>query len=98
MGEYDDVALEALLRAGAKYVALVASSERCAAVLATLRARGLGEPALSSIRNPAGLNINAKTPAEVAVSIIADIIHVMGEMSAREPGPRATSQSIQSAA
>lgn len=74
MGEYDDIALEALLRAQATYIALVASKQRCAAVLAALRDRGMTESDLAAVRNPAGVNIGATTPPEVALSIMADVV------------------------
>jgi xanthine dehydrogenase accessory factor len=74
MGEYDDIVLEALLRAQADYIGLVASRQRCSAVLASLRNRGMTESDLAAVRNPAGINIGAKTPAEVALSIMADVI------------------------
>jgi xanthine dehydrogenase accessory factor len=73
-GEYDDVALDALLAASAGYVALVASPQRAAAVMAALRARGRSAKELAAIRNPAGLDIGAKNPPEVALSIMAEIV------------------------
>jgi len=73
MGEYDDVGIDALLRAKAAYIALVASRPRCQAVLDALASRGWSSADLEAVHNPAGLDIGAKTAPEVALSIMAEI-------------------------
>jgi xanthine dehydrogenase accessory factor len=67
-------ALRAGLEAEIPYVGLVASPKRGAALIEELRADGVPEEQLARIECPAGLNINAKTPPEVALSIIARLI------------------------
>ena len=54
------------------YVGLVASRTRGAAVRALLEERGV--PGVAAIRNPAGLDLGARTPPEVALSILAEIV------------------------
>ena len=71
-GHYDEEALESILRRGVSYVALVASRTRGAAVRAMLEERGV--PGVATIRNPAGLDLGARTPPEVALSILAEIV------------------------
>ena len=71
-GHYDEEALEAILRCGVPYVGLVASRTRGAAVRALLEERGV--PGVATIRNPAGLDLGARTPPEVALSILAEIV------------------------
>jgi xanthine dehydrogenase accessory factor len=84
-GRGEEEALESALRAAVPYVGLVASRTRGAAVVAELRARGLPEEAdVARIRTPAGLDIGARTPEEVALSILAEIVSVR---SARSTGP-----------
>jgi xanthine dehydrogenase accessory factor len=74
-GRSEEDALERALRAGVPYVGLVASRGRGAAVLDDLRSRGtLGEDDLARIRTPAGLDIGARTPEEIALSIMAEIV------------------------
>lgn len=74
MGCYDEEAVLAALRAGAGFVALVASHRRHEAVVAATRAEGLPEATLARLKAPAGLDIGASAPEEIAVSIIAEII------------------------
>ncbi|MGH9256490.1 MAG: XdhC family protein [Vicinamibacterales bacterium] len=71
-GHYDEEALEPILRCGVPYVGLVASRTRAAAVQALLEERGV--PGAATIRNPAGLDLGARTPPEVALSILAEIV------------------------
>jgi xanthine dehydrogenase accessory factor len=71
-GHYDDQALEAILQAGATYVGLVASRTRGGVVLKGLTASGV--PGVDRVRNPAGLDLGARTAPEVALSILAEIV------------------------
>ena len=71
-GHYDEETLESFLRCGVPYVGLVASRTRGAAVRALLEGRGV--PGVATIRNPAGLDLSARTPPEVALSILAEIV------------------------
>jgi xanthine dehydrogenase accessory factor len=64
------------LEAGVPYIGLVASPKRGAGVLEELRADGVPEDQLERIDVPAGLDIGARTPAEVALSILAEIVAV----------------------
>lgn len=76
-GENDEDALEQALLSGAPYVAFVASRRKANGVFLTLKQRGLNFDQLKNVRTPAGLDINAKLPEEVAVSILAEIIAFM---------------------
>ena len=76
LGHGDEEAVRRGLEAGCDYVALVASRRRGAAVLDELRAAGVPEAALASVRTPAGLEIGARTHAEIALSILAEIVAV----------------------
>ncbi len=67
-------ALEVVLKRSVSYVGLVASRKRGATVRAYLEARGVGAAALNAIRNPAGLDLGARTAPEVALSILAEIV------------------------
>ncbi len=68
--------LRAAVEAGVPYVGLVASRKRGGAVLEQLRADGVNEDLLGTVETPAGLDIGARTAAEIAVSILARIVEV----------------------
>jgi xanthine dehydrogenase accessory factor len=70
-GREEERVLEAALAAGVPYVGLVASRKRGEAVVASLYT----DAAIRSrVRTPAGLDIGARTPEEVALSILAEIV------------------------
>ena len=73
-GHYDEDALEPILRCGVPYVGLVASRTRGSAIRVALEQRGV--PGVATIRNPAGLDLGARTAPEVALSILAEIVQV----------------------
>ena len=75
-GEGDEEALEQALASNAGYVAFVASRTKTQKVLAYLRQRGVAEEKLKRVRAPAGLNIGAASPQEIAVSVLAEIIQM----------------------
>jgi len=75
-GNADEEALERVLGAGAGYVSLIASRKRAAAVIESLRRRKLPEDRIGRLKAPAGLDIGAVTPEEIAVSILAEIVQM----------------------
>jgi xanthine dehydrogenase accessory factor len=70
-GRDEEELLAEALRQGVPYVALVASRKRGNAVRASLE---LPEELRRQLHSPAGLDIGARTPAEIAVSIVAEIL------------------------
>jgi xanthine dehydrogenase accessory factor len=76
-----DVLLQAL-RTPARYIGLMASRSKRARIVEALREAGFGEDALARVHSPIGLDIGAETPAELAVSIVAELIQVRAGKSA----------------
>jgi xanthine dehydrogenase accessory factor len=72
--ESDEDVLDRVLRTDAGYVSLVASRRRAGVILESLERRGLPPERRSRLKAPAGLDIGAVTPEEIAVSILAEII------------------------
>ncbi|HEU4411568.1 MAG TPA: XdhC/CoxI family protein [Polyangiaceae bacterium] len=70
----DDPALEAALRSPAFFVGCLGSQKTHRARLERLGARGFGGAELARLHGPVGLRIGAKTPAEIAVSVLAQIV------------------------
>jgi xanthine dehydrogenase accessory factor len=82
---------------GLPYVGLVASAKRGSSVLEELRGEGVGEELIASIDTPAGLEIGARDPGEVALAILAQIIQLRrrdGLDLAARSGPAAGAQAL----
>jgi xanthine dehydrogenase accessory factor len=77
-GEGDEEALEQALNSNAGYVAFVASKTKAEKVMEFLRLKGLQQDRLGRLRAPAGLNLGAGTPEEIAVSVLAEIVQIRG--------------------
>lgn len=99
MGEWDEDAVERALGTGASYVGLVASPRRAAEVRRLLAGRGVDGEELERLRSPAGLDLGAREPGEIAVTILAEIVghrHAsdaeVPPAAAGEHGPSATSE------
>ncbi len=73
-GRFDEEAVEQALRTQASYVALVAGKGRAQEVVRSLAAKGVPEAQLARLRSPAGLDLGAETPEEIALSILAEIV------------------------
>ncbi len=69
----DDPALDRALRSPAFYIGALGSKKTHAARLQRLSAAGFGDDALARIHGPAGLAIGAKSPAEIAISVLAQL-------------------------
>jgi xanthine dehydrogenase accessory factor len=79
-GSGEERLLAEALRAGIPYVALVASRKRGEAVRAALE---VAEELRAQLHTPAGLDIGARTPSEIAVSILAEMV----SQYRAQPGP-----------
>lgn len=86
-GECDEEALETALNSEAGYVAFVASKKKAGKVFDYLKERGVAAEKIKRVRAPAGLDIHASSPEEIALSILAEIIQTKG-MSAAPPAKR----------
>ena len=70
----DDPALRFVLGTQAFYVGALGSRKTQAKRLDRLRSAGFGEADLDRIHGPAGLSIGARTPAEIALSILSEVV------------------------
>jgi xanthine dehydrogenase accessory factor len=70
------------LASSASYVAMMASRRRAEELVVTLRSEGV--PGLDKLRVPAGHNLGGKTPGEIALSVVAEIV---AESYERPGGP-----------
>jgi xanthine dehydrogenase accessory factor len=73
-GDNDEKALNAALSVKNRYVSFISSKKKRETVFQNLMQQGITSEQLNAINAPAGFDINAKTPEEVAISILAEII------------------------
>jgi xanthine dehydrogenase accessory factor len=71
--------LERALHSRAGYIGLMASSRKRKRFFEELSRRGFGVADLDRVHTPIGLQIGAETPAELAVSIVAELIQVRAQ-------------------
>jgi xanthine dehydrogenase accessory factor len=83
-GRGEEEVLTAALKAKVPYVGLVASPRRGAAVVTSLE---VSETLRAKVRTPAGLDIGAHTPGEVALSILAELIQLRPRPDTGGPSP-----------
>lgn len=73
-GKGDLDALRAALASPCAYVAMVASRKKTAFLVAKLRAEGVDPNRLAELKAPAGLDVGAIDPGEIAISILAEVV------------------------
>jgi xanthine dehydrogenase accessory factor len=89
-GIWDEEALAAALRRDVSYVGLVASPTRSGVVRSWLRDEAnVPDERLAALRAPAGIDLGAETPEEIAVSIMAELVQVRRGRApfVAKPGP-----------
>jgi xanthine dehydrogenase accessory factor len=82
-GRGDEAALLAALAIEVDYVAFVGSRRKAEALKKTLAERGIAPERLTKLKAPAGLDLGAITPDEIAISILAEIVAVRRGKHAR---------------
>jgi len=73
-GQFDEEAVEQALRVNASYIALLANRKRAEEIVRSLKAKSYPAEKLAAVRAPAGLDIGAESPEEIALSIMAEIV------------------------
>ncbi|MDE2945293.1 MAG: XdhC family protein [Gemmatimonadota bacterium] len=84
MGRRDERSLGELAAAAPDYLGVIASPTRMEEVRRVLAAQGLGAGEIARVRGPAGLDIGAESPEEIAVSILAEIVQLEAQPKASE--------------
>ncbi len=86
-GRGDEAALLAVLAVEVDYVAFVGSRKKAEALKQTLAQRNVPAERLAKLKAPAGLDLGAITPDEIAISILAEIVAVRRSKHARGAAP-----------
>ena len=74
MGDYD--VLKDALKQKSAYVGMIGSRKKNAMLFDMLRKEGYSEEDIARVHAPIGLSIQAETPEEIAISIVAEMIQV----------------------
>jgi len=86
LGQRDEDALASAVPLEPAYLGVVASRKRYAEIRDVVLGRGIAAQALDRVRNPAGLDLGAKLPEEIAVSVLAEIVQ-LGRSAVRAAAP-----------
>lgn len=78
---HDRDVLAQALRGKAGYIGMIGSRRKRAAVYDSLRQEGVGDADLARVHCPIGLAIEADTPEEIALSIVAELVHTRAKMA-----------------
>ena len=73
-GKRDEPSLEAALATGARYIAFIASERKAAKLRTYLKQRGHDSLRVDAVVSPAGVEIGAVTPEEIAISVLAGLV------------------------
>lgn len=76
LGQFDEEAVQQAVLADFSYIALLANKKRAQEVIQSLGAQSISAAKLATVRAPAGLEIGAESPEEIALSIMAEIVAV----------------------
>jgi len=83
-GKRDEAGLEAALGTGAAYIAFIASERKATKLRYYLKERGHDSGRVDAIVSPAGIDIGAETPEEIALSVLAGLVQVRRSASGEE--------------
>lgn len=72
--QFDEEALEWAVKTEASYIGMIGSRKKKGALFSHLQSKGISKKLLEGVYAPIGIDINAETPEEIAVSIMAEII------------------------
>ena len=81
-GHKDDFAcVSSIMGTSYSYLGMIGSHKKVATTISSLREHGFLEEQISTLHAPIGLSIGAETPAEIAISILAEIIEIKNKHS-----------------
>jgi len=74
--DQDYLALREVLRNPPRYVGAIGSKAKRKQIFARLSEDGVAQDIIDQVHTPIGIDIKAETPEEIAVSIVAELIHI----------------------
>jgi xanthine dehydrogenase accessory factor len=92
----DAQGLPALLESDAAYIGVIGSRRRWLTTVKALKAKGVPEEKLARVHSPMGLELNAETPEEIAVSILAEILMLKDKGTGKSMKAKETEAAVES--
>lgn len=86
--QYDELCLKNVIGSRAGYIGMIGSRKRVLSVFKKLASEGVSERDLDRVHAPIGLRIGARSPQEIAVSILAEIIEHVNNPDHKDKGER----------
>jgi xanthine dehydrogenase accessory factor len=86
--QYDELCLKSVVRSDAAYLGMIGSRRRVLSVFKKLIGEGFSEADLLRVHAPIGLRIGARSPQEIAVAILAEIIDHLNNPEQKHKGER----------
>ena len=80
----DAIGLPGILDSDAAYIGVIGSKRRWLTTVKALKERGVPDEKLTKVHSPMGLELNAETPEEIAVSILAEILMIKDKGTGRQ--------------
>ena len=81
-GKGDKQAIASALQSNCPHIRMVVSARKLEALKAQLQADGMDDESLARIDGPAGIDINARSPQEIALSVLAEVVKIRRSTSA----------------
>lgn len=83
--QYDELCLRSVIESRARYIGMIGSRRRVISVFKQLTQSGVDGKLLDRVHAPIGLAINARSPQEIAVAILGEIIQTFNAQVAETP-------------
>jgi xanthine dehydrogenase accessory factor len=78
--KHDFFLLEKLIEGPHPYLGMIGSRKKAKEALGALKEKGISQEAIDKVHSPVGLPIGGNSPAEIAVSICAELVQVRNEL------------------
>jgi xanthine dehydrogenase accessory factor len=86
----DALGLPSLLKSEAAYIGVIGSKRRWATTVKALKEKGVDESLLAKVHSPIGLELEAETPEEIAVSIMAEVLMIRDQGTGKQMKSKAS--------
>ena len=83
-GENDLHALKSAIDSKSNFISMIISNKKASSLFLQLEKEGYSEEDISRVKFPAGMDINANTPEEIAISILAELINDRNSVDLKE--------------